>query len=149
MTLAGGNCAIERATWTTCERNDVRRLIFQPFQFQPRWFVRRRVEKRTRIKAHEAAITLRTRCEQYDAAAFGRRISVTRTVVGVTEVHGQGTANERLEAVTPKLFGKFQGAEHVGGVCQRKCRLMVGLGKFREARKRERTFQQRKRRVHV
>src|SRR4029434_3053388 len=73
MTLAGGNCAIERATWTTCERNDVRRLAFQPFQFQPRWFVRRRVEKCTRIKAHEAAIALRTCWQQYDARAFVRR----------------------------------------------------------------------------
>src|SRR5262245_10853511 len=117
MALPGGNCAIERASWTTCERNDVRRLTLQPFQFQPRWFVRRRVEKRARIKAHEAAITFRARCEQYDASAFGRRISITGAVVGVTEVHGQRTANDRLDAVTCKLFGKFQSAEHVVGVC--------------------------------
>ena len=89
--------------------------------------------------------------ENDDQAAFHglARALANNAVVGVTEVHGQRTANDRLDAVTRKLFGKFQSAEHVVGVCQRKRRLMVGLGKFREARNRERTFQQRKRRVHV
>ena len=32
MTLPGGDCCIERTTWTACERDDFRRLPFQPFE---------------------------------------------------------------------------------------------------------------------
>ena len=58
-------------------------------------------------------------------------------------------ADDRLDAVAGHLFGEFQRTEHVVGVGQRQRRLAVLFGKLRQARDRQRAFEQRIGRVDV
>ena len=81
MALAGGDRAIERPAWTARERNDAGGLIGQPFELQPRRFVRRRIEESARIEPHQAAIAFRMRGKEHNARAFRLGVAIARAVI--------------------------------------------------------------------
>ena len=74
--------------------------------------------------------------------------AVTRRFL-IAEIDRERAADDRLDAAARELVGEFERPEHVVGVGQRERRLAVGLRELREARDRQRAFEQRIGRVHV
>ena len=113
-----------------------------------RGLARRRVQERARGEPHQIAVALLVRGEQHDARTLDRLPAVTRRFL-IAEIDRERAADDRLDAAPGKLVGELERAEHVVGVGQRKGRLAVGFRELREARDRQRAFEQRIGRVHV
>src|SRR5471032_3216641 len=107
MALSGSDRTIERAARAAGERDNVTGLAFQPFELEARRFVRRGIHESARGQSHQAAITGIARSQQHNARALRARIGVTRAAVGVAEIDGERTANNRLNAAACELFGEF------------------------------------------
>ena len=73
----------------------------------------------------------------------------TGAIVLVAEIDAQRAADDRLDAGARHFLGEFQRPEHVVGVGERQRRLPVLLRKLRQARDRQRAFQQRVGRMNV
>ena len=104
--------------------------------------MRRRFQKRARVQLHQAAIATLARGQQNNSGR--RRIqSVAGVGILIAEVDRQFATNDRLDAIAGELVREFQRAEHVVGVGQRQCRLLVRLRQFGELLDLDRPFQQR------
>ena len=116
-------------------------------ELEMRPFLHRGAEIGARDKPHQAAIALLRGGQQHDArpVLFERRIAAL--LVG--EIDAERAADNRLNAIAGKLFGKFQRTEHVVGVGQSQRRLAVFLRKLSEPRNGHRAFEQRIGRMHV
>src|SRR5260221_4040748 len=112
MALACGDRAIEWAPWAAGERNDARRLAFQPFKPEPRRFIRWRIEEGARVEPHQAAITLGVRCEQHDARLFRPGVRGARPMLSVAKIDGECAADKSLDAVAREPLGGLQRPEH-------------------------------------
>ncbi len=102
----------------------------------------RRLQERPRVQPHQAAIAALTRRQKHDPRRPRRR-RIARVGVLVAEIDRELAADDRLDAVTGHLVGKFQRPEHVVGVGQRQRRLAVCLGQLGELLNLDRPLQQR------
>jgi hypothetical protein len=150
MALAGGNGEVERAARAAGERDHALGFAGEPVELEPRRLVRRGFEEGARVEPHQTAVAFGARGEEDDARALlGDGRAAAGAMVGVAEVDGERATDDGLDAVAGELLGEFQAAEHVVGVGERQCRLLVGLRQLGEARNGKRAFEQRIGRVHV
>ena len=148
LDLAARDREVERAARPAGQRDQAFVQTGKHRELHMRGLARRRVEEGARGQPHQVAVAVLARGEQHDARKLDRLAAVTRRFL-VAEIDRKRAADDRLDAAAGKLVGEFERAEHVVGVGQREGRLAVGLRELREARDRQRAFEQRIGRVHV
>ena len=140
---------IENPAQAAGERDDPLRFAGKPVDFQMRLLVRRRIEERARIQSHQTAIALLACRKKNEARQFADMPGIARITLLVAKIDCERAADNRLNARTRHLLGKFQRTEHIVGVGERERGLAIRFRKLGETRDRQRAFEQRIRRMHM
>ena len=99
---------------------------------------------------HEVAIAGLILRQQNEAGASGAGLAAARRKLrAVAEIDRELNADDRLDAVFRKLFGKLQRAEQAVGVGDRQRRHRIGQRKFGEPCDRQSAFPQREGAMHM
>ena len=138
--LSGGDSRVERTVRSAAERDQAAGIVGEPGKLNVRLLRLLGIEVGTRAKPHQAPVAMLARSEEYDPRkALPHRHGA---VVPIAEINAERAADNRLDAGACHFLGEFERPEHVVGVGQRQRRLAVLLCELRQARDRQRAFEQ-------